>query len=322
MRLDYVGLAKQAAMGTPQTVMEYFPPVESGEPDHQRENIEQEETTGTRHPSGVDHGVEFWKPSFNGAARYSSLPRILSMFFGAPVTTATADVTAKKHSFASGAPLAHSVKMARKDPNPNIIDLFTDVLGDELEISIQSNGFMKYAAKCVAREIDEDEVYGVPVTDASGRMAFDTVTAFISVNGGAEAPLTLRTFSQKYSNKVDTEDEQLGSRRLASIAEGNSACEVEFGVIGAGNLSAHYRRAIKADPDSVKIRVLATGPIIGTGVAFAYEQIVYACEYVEAPANIDAASRLNIVTVKARAKYDTAASKFVDHAVTNAVATY
>ena len=322
MRLDYVGLAKQAAMGTPQTTMEYFPPVEEGDTGQERETMEVEETTGTRHPAGVDYGTEFYKPSFSGAARYSSLPRILSMFMGAPTTAATAEPTAKKHTFASGNPLAHSVKIARKDANPNIVDLFTDALGDELELSIQSNGFMMFKAGLVARVLDDTQVYGTPTLDSSSRIAFDTVTAFIDVNGAGEVAMPARSFSMKYGNAIDTDDEQLGSRQLASISEGNSSCEIEFGVIGTGNLNTHYRRALKTDPDQVKIRVLATGALIGTGISFTFEQIVYACEYVEAPAALNAASRLNVVNVKARAKYDTSTSKFIELAVTNTVASY
>ena len=55
-RSDSVGLAKQTALGTKQTTMEFFVPVESAEISNNVETLEAEETIGTRFPTGVDYG--------------------------------------------------------------------------------------------------------------------------------------------------------------------------------------------------------------------------------------------------------------------------
>ena len=55
-RSDSVGLAKQTALGTKQTTMEFFVPVESADVSNAVETLEAEETIGNRFPSGIDYG--------------------------------------------------------------------------------------------------------------------------------------------------------------------------------------------------------------------------------------------------------------------------
>jgi hypothetical protein len=72
------------------------------------------------------------------------------------------------------------------------------------------------------------------------------------------------------------------------------------------------------EPDQVKLILTAAN----TGNTENIVVTVFACEYVEAPANVSGADVLKMVEVTARAHYDTATSKFVTVSVKNAVASY
>lgn len=324
-RLDTVSLAKQAAMGTKQTVMEYTMPVESCEPRLQRTEMTVEETDGTKFPTDLEYGTRFWEVPFQGKARVSSLPRILSAYFGAPTTVAApgGTGTAKKHQFdpVGKTLVPHSIDVARRDPNPVINDLYWDAIGNDLTFSIAPNDWIAYEASMIARDNDQAQAAPTVTTDMSRRLAFHSVQAFISVNGAGEVALPLGSFSMAYSNNVDTDQAQLGSRSLFKVQEGNVTCETTFVV--RSTLLTHYRRAIQdADPDNVKIRLLATGPIIEGTAAYSIEAILYRLQYLDAPAPVNADDTLDEVTVTARAAQDFTANKFVDLNVINNVASY
>lgn len=322
-RIDKVGLGKQTALGTKNTVADYFTLVESCEPGHNREIIEQEETTGVRHPSGVDYGVEFWTLDVKLATRWSSLGRWLSLWFGQPTTT-TPDVTnaptARNHLFAANAPKEHSLYVVRRDPSPVVTDLFWDGLGDELELSIEPNGFLMLNGKVVCRALDDTQGDPSATLDSTARVSFDQVKVYVSVDGGAEAEVKCRTWSASYKNNIDTDEEVLGQRLLHTLKEGNTDLDVSFEPKDA--LSTHYRRALQADPAKVKLRMEALGATIGGTTKYKLEQIVYACEYVEAPLPVSAGERLKTVEIKARGRYDEAVSKLQDINLVNIVAAY
>jgi hypothetical protein len=326
-RIDKFGLAKQSAMGTKQTTMEYWPPIETVDKDHQVDVIEVEENTGTRHPSAVDYGVEFWKLKLKAPAlRVSSLPRLLSMYFGAPTTT-TPDVTgaptARKHAFGgTAAPVPHSLFVVNKDFSPNIIDLFWDALGDDLSLMVDTKSFLSGEFDVIAKELDDTQSDPSLTLDTSPRMSFDQIKAYVSVDGGGEVEVKVSSFDFKYGNSIDTDEAILGSRRLWTIKEGNTKAEVGFKVRDNSVFATWYRRALLTDPSQVKVRLMATGAVIGGAITYAVEVIVYATEVLEAPANVAAGDRLKEVAVKARAHYDSAASKFCEVNVTNTVTSY
>lgn len=322
MRDDVLGLAKQVDLETPQTVMEYFPGITTASRGHTPSHIEEEETTGTRYPEGIELGSEFWAPTAAGPIRYGALPRILSSFFGAPVTTTPDGAgapTARQHAFGAGvAPVPHSILMAAEDPNPAIVDLFEGALGNTLSLSADVGQFMRWNAAWVAKDLDDAQPSPVVVRDVTKRIAFTKAKAYLSVNGGAEAEVKVGGWSLEYSNGITPDDFVLGSTRLFDNEEGNAACTVRFSP--RQTLSTHVRRALKADPDSVKVRLEALGPVIGAAVAYKIEVVVYACEYLSAPADLSAAEKLKMVNVEARAKLSGA--EFVDVNVVNEVATY
>lgn len=326
-RLDSVGIAKQSALGTKQTTMEFYPPVESAEVSHNREVIEQEETIGNRFPTGIDYGTEHFGVNFAGSGRAASLPRIISGFLGAPTTTtpdATNAPTGRQHAFdpaaAGKTPVPHSILVNRTDPSTAITDLLWDALGNELTLSVEPNGFIRYQASYLAIANDDARPEPTVTADFSKRFSFDQAKAYISVDGGAESEVKVANWSLNYSNNLDADLAVLGSRSLYSLVEGNATASVTF--TPRESLSTHYRRALLADPASVKLRLTATGATIGGTVAYKVEVICNKLEYLTAPANLSAGDRLNMVEISARAAYDNSASKFVTLDVVNETASY
>jgi hypothetical protein len=319
---DVFGIAKQVDLATKQTVMEYFPGIESGDTGFQQTRIEQAETTGSRFPEGGELGTEYWAPTFTGPVRYGSLPRILSAFWGAPVTTTPDGVgapTGRKHAFESGLPLPHSLLCDAKDANPSIVDLYFGALGNTLTLSVDPAGFMKWQAAWVAMGLDDTQADPVVVRDVTKRISFAKAKAFISVNGGAESEIKVGSWSLEYSNGITPDDFILGQNTLYTVQEGNASATVKFAP--RESLSSHYRRALLQNPDTVKIRLTATGALIGGAINYQVEVIVNACEYINAPIALSAADRLKVVNVEAAAKI-ASNGKFVSANVINEVTAY
>jgi hypothetical protein len=328
-RVDSVGIAKQTAVGTKNVTAEYFPPVESADSDYNRDEIVVEETIGHRHPTPLDYGLNFWKVKMKGAPRYASLPRILSMHCGLPVTT-TPDVTnaptARSHLFSLtstlGAPKEHSIYLTRRDPVPAINDLFYDCYGDDIEFSIAAGEVLKFESTAVAPQIDSGQSVPTATLDATSRVRFHEVVVGLSVDGGGEVVTKCGSASIKLGNNIDTDQKILGSKQLDGISPGNTDLDVQFEVMDKTLLQAWYNRNLQANPAVNKVRITGTGAVIGGAITYKFEMIAYACEITDAPANIDAASRLRSIPIKARGRYDTVASKLVDFTVVNIVTTY
>lgn len=324
-RLDLAGLAKQGAgFGTKVTTMEYYLPVESASGDPNRSIMTKEETDGSRFPTDSEYGSRFFEVSMAGASRIASLPRLLSGFMGAPTTTTPAGgTTSRKHAFdpVGKTLVPHSIDLGRRDPSPGLNDLFWDAIGNELTLSVSPNDWLSFDGAYIAKELDQAQAMPSGSYDLSRRLAFHTVTAFISINGGSETALTLADYSLTLNNGIDTDQVVLGSRSLFKVKEGNADADLSFTV--KSTLDTHYRRALlDADPDNVKIRLVATGPIIEAAIAYQVEVIVYRCQYLEAPAPIDASDTLDDIAISAHVAYDPGATKFVDVNVTNTTTSY
>lgn len=330
-RLDSVGIAKQTGagaggLGTKQTVMEYFVPVESAEPGVNTEDMSAEETLG--HPFPTDHepGTQYFEPSFSGKARSASLPRILSGFLGDPLTTtpdAGAAPTARNHNFdpvARPTPRAHSILLNRTDQDPAITDLLYDAIGQELALNVETDDWISFEASYVARENDETRPEPAVTADLTRRFRFWETKAYISVAGGAEAEVAVGGFGLTYSLNVTTDNKVLGSRRLYKTTPGNRDAELTF--TPKQDLANYYRRAMLLEPESIKLRLEALGPIIGGAVRHKVELIAHRCFEIEAAADIDAGETLEGVDVSCAVVYDATAGKFVEANVVNTVALY
>jgi hypothetical protein len=321
-RLDSIGIAKQSALGTKQTTMEYFPPVKSAEYESTPEAMEVEETTGTPFPSGLDYGTVAGNVTVEGEARVNSLPRILSAFWGAPTTTAP-EGTARKHAFdpATAASLVpHSILINRTDPSPAITDLPYDCVGNSLSMNVGVNGYISYEAQFLSAANDDARPEPTVTLDNSVRLAFDDAAVFIDIAGGGENEIKVGSFGFTYNNNIEDDNFVLGSRFLYSVVEGNR--DAEFTFTPKASLSAHYRRALLANPESVKLRMRARGALITGATYYEIEVIAHNLEYISAPAGVDAGSRLREMEITARAALNVSTGKFVTGHVQNTVTAY
>ncbi len=322
-RRDAVGLSRQTNLATKNAVVGYWVPVESGERGLSRETLEIDETIGNRFPTGLDYGSRYFEPSFQGAVRLNSFPRVLAPTLGDPTSAATAEATAKKHTFDPSLvdPQPHGVFMHTDiDGEVDTDDLFWSAISNELVISCEPNDYLRFEQNMIAIKDDDTVVSPTVTSDLSRRFAYHLIKTFISVEGGAETEIPTAGFSFTYTNDLGTDEIVLGSRDLYKLPLGNVDGELTF--TPKTNLNAWYRRALLLEPDSVKFRVLCEGDVIGTGVKQAVEIIIHNTEAVEAPVDIDAGDPLTGVEITARAAYDAGTGKFCTVAVTNTVASY
>lgn len=326
-RVDIVGLAKQSALGTEQTVMEHFPPEVSMDVTDNRNTITIEETIGSRFPTGQDYGTRYFDLKMQGALRPASLPRVKSGFLGAPVTTAftAGDAGSYQHVFdptlGGAAPVAHSIFAVRKDPSPAIVDLFFDAIGNTFTETYAPNAYVMGEWDWIALDLDDAQTAPSPSRDVSPRFKFDHVIVYINLNGAGEAAVKCAEASVAYNNNLDVDEAVLGSRKLYALPVGNADCQITFSPREA--LNTYYREALKADPTTSSLRIVATGPAIAaTSKFYTVETIVHAFEITDAPATIDASTVLKMVQVTGRCKLDDVSGKFVDQKITNATATY
>jgi hypothetical protein len=333
MRQDSVGLAKQTGagpggLGTANAVPSYYLPVESGSAGFSPEEMTAEETIGHPFPTDRDVGTHLYTPSFSGKCRAASLVRLLSAYWGDPVTTqpdAGGAPTAYQHVqdaalAAALVPRAHSLLLNRTDPDPAITDLVYDAIGQDLTLSIEPNEWLSFEANWIARANDPDQPEPVVTADLTRRFTFYETKAYVSVDGGAEEQMDCRSFELGYSMNVPDDDFVLGSRELYEVAPGNRDSEVTFTT--REKLKEWYRRAMLEEPESCKFRLEALGPIIGGAIRYKFELIVFRAQEVEAPADVSAADKLTGIDVTVRPAYDPATSKFVQGTTVNTVATY
>jgi hypothetical protein len=325
-RRDSLGIAAQYDWGQPMSTIEFYAPVESVDVSHNDETIEIEETTGTRFPSRIEKGTRYGELSVSGAVRSESFGRILYATFGEPTTVATAD-PAFVHTFdpaaADAQPLPVSLLVSRVDPDPGIIDLFDDCIVNSLTMNCEPNGYLSYSATFVAKDY-ESKAAPSPTFDFSERYPFHRLTAYISVDGGAEEEIPLGSWSMEYNNNIPTDAFVLGQRVLWELVEDNADCSVSFSP--RTKLNEHHRRALADTPEAVKLRLEAVGSDIGVGSVpdgeFRVEVILHLIEYTDAPASINAGERMNMIEISARAAYDDDAGKFIDVILENETEDY
>ncbi len=330
-RVDSVGLAKQTGageggLGTKNVTPSFYVPVESADTGTNTEEMTREETLGHQFPTDPDRGVQFFEPSLSGACRSASLPRLLSMFLGDPLTTtpdATGAPSARNHNFnpvARPTPRAHSLLLNRTDPSPAITDLLWDAIGNSLTLQVSTNDWMAFEASLVAAQVDESLTEPSVTADLTRRFAFYETKAYLTIGGGAEAEIAVADVSLTYNLNVDTDQAVLGSRRLYKVQAGNADCEVSF--TAKQDIGLFYRRALALTPQNVKLRVEALGPIIGGAIAQKVVITLPRLFEIEAPVDIAAGETLKDVGVTARAAYDATTSKFVEVDVVNVTAAY
>jgi hypothetical protein len=301
--------------------MEYFVPVETTDVSTSRETLEIEETTGTRFPIGIDYGTRYFELPLVGAPRVASLPRVLSGFLGQPVSSGT--VPTKVHTFdptlAGKIAEWHSIFAVRKDPSPPIVDLFYDARGNELQLNIAPNDYLRFEATWLALHLDDAAALPTPTTDMSHRFKFSEAVVELSADGGTTwTPKISAAWGFTYNNNLDTDNAVLGTRELYDMPMGNADLEVRWSP--REGINQAYRDYLMADPVTTAVRMTATsaaGEIV--------QVIAHAAEITEAPAGISGADVLKMIEVTARGKIGAtgpAANKFLTVTITNNVATY
>src|ERR1043166_5990509 len=251
-RVDSVGLAVQTAgMGTKVTSMEYWVPVETANVTANRQTLTIEETIGTRFATALDYGTRFFEVPMAGAPRASSFPRILSGFLGNADST-TPGTPVFDPTAANQIPEPHSIFAIRNDPKavgqPAIIDLFWDARGNELQINIAANDYVKMEANWIALDLDDTQTDPVPTYDSSKRFKFSQVVVEYTLDGSFtdQNPIVAGSAGVTYQNNLDPDEAVLGSRKLYALPTGNADAEVRFST--RTEMKDFYRRALDADP--------------------------------------------------------------------------
>jgi hypothetical protein len=322
-RSDSFGIAAQEDWGDPEETMTFFIPVETVDVSHNNETIEVEETTGTRFPARIERGTRFGELTVEGPLRSESAGLLLYATFGVPATTG-GNGTAFLHVFdpavAGRVPKPVSLLVNRTDPEPTITDRFHDALCNELTISCEPNGHMRYSASFIAKDYLE---VNEPSTsyDFSHRWPFFQAKAYLDVEGGGEAEVPVGSWSMTYSNNIPTDVFVLGQRTLWELVEDNASMETSF--LARSDFEEHYRRALADEPDACKLRVEAIGPTMaGSTDEYRFEVIQWLIEETDAPANLNAAERMTGIEVTARAAFDDDNTKFVTVDLDNLTASY
>lgn len=333
-RRDAFGLAKQAAWGTPQLTPSHYPPVTTLTSEPQREEITIEETIPSRAPTPLEYGSTFYNVAAHGALRCTSFPRILSGFVGATTPTQP-DIpnspTAYKHSFdaaaLAGALVPHSLCAYHKDPNPAIVDFFTDCYGDELQVSCDPNGFVEYDAKYVGRLLDGAQGAPTVTADVSQRFPFHQVHIWMTIPPAGEAEVKCGAWSFTLGNGLDAADYTImGSQAIQNIGIGNLSLAAQFAVRDATLFKDWKRRNEQAVPADIKVRIAMTSTVKTAGAGstqfYSAEFTLADLQVTNAPANISAADTMKEIVIGMRGSLDGATSKILDGWVINETASY
>lgn len=318
---DYIGVGMQTALGTPNLTPTHFPPIMKESLSIDRESMKAEETSGTRAQLAADYGTRSFAGDIEGLVRPASIPLFFMNGLGAPVvTTPAAGVT--KHSFdptnvSSLVPLT----IFTVDQANGIVDAYTDVLTDELKLSIEPNGYLTWASKMVALGLDQEQLAPSATRDATKRFHFGDVLAQISVNGGALTTIRLAAYELTIKNGLKLDDAfVLGSLYADDYDFGDLEAEVKFTV--RGDVSDHYRRLLLDDPDAVRLVMNVTGADVTAGNPSGVLIDLKQLQYTEAPNEIDAGDTKKAIEITADVVLDEALNKVLTIDVTNGVASY
>lgn len=318
---DFIGVGMQSALGTPNFVPTHFPPIMKESLSIDRESMKAEETSGTRAQLAADYGTRSFAGDVEGLVRPSSFPLFCMNALGAAtVTSPAAGVT--KHAFdpttiSSLVPLT----LFTVDQSNGIVDAYTDVLTDELKLSIEPNGYLTWASKMIALGMDGTKIAPSATRDSSKRFHFGDVLAQISVNGGALTTIRLAAYELTIKNGLKIDDAfVLGSLYANDYDFGDLEAEVKFTV--RGDVSAHYRRLLLDDPDAVRLVTNITGVDVTAGNPSGVLIDLKQLQYTDAPNEIDAGDTTKAIEITADVVLDEALNKVLTIDVTNGVASY
>lgn len=323
-RADALGFAPQPNLETAAATVVFSPPVTSEDISIDREDLEIDETLGTRAPGPQEYGGRIFGGTIEGALRPRSGGLILSGFWGNPTSTQP-DVAGAPTVFEHvwdpivNLPIFTSIWTKNADVTPAIIDKYVGAVGNELGLSVEANDYMLFEAEYLARLLDITAPDPPMSRDTSGKWPFHKVTAEIGYGAGVYQSVALREFGMSYNNNLEDDQFILGSVNVDSIPLGD--IEFEVTIRPTRDIEAHYRRSLADTPEDVKIKLVAEGPVIITVGAVSYrhrfELEIHRLQTVEAPVDIDGGETLRDVEVTLRGVLDDATNKLLTAKLTN-----
>lgn len=324
---DSFGISAQADWETAATTVAYSPPVNEVETDFDREEMEDEETLGGRAPVAVEYGGKIFKPQTSGSIRPASIGLVLASFLGPPVSTqpeATNAPNVWEHVFdpmAAGVlPLAISAWLRYGDITHSdgsaVIDKFEQGIGNSLELAVEANNYYKFQAEYFFRRLITDAADPSMTRDAGRKFPFTKVGVEFAPIAGAYEVTPARNFQLSYSNELEDDQFVLGSDLVDSIPLGPTI-EPELQFTPTRDIAAHNRRALASEPESMKMRVTATGPEIAVGFNYGFTVELHRLQTMTAPIKLDGSETLRDVEVTAKPVLDEDTNKFITVTLTN-----
>lgn len=191
-----------------------------------------------------------------------------------------------------------------RDPDPGTVLLrkFVGGLGNEMELRAETNNFMKARAAWFFRQLIQNSADPAMTSDAGKRFPFGTITAQLSVAGGALGAVQLRDWRFNFNNNLEDDQFVLGSYDVDSIPIGDMGAEARFRP--TRNIPDWFARAMADVPENVRLLLTALGPAIVGTVTNRVEVDLPKLQTLTAPVPIEAGSTRRDVEVTARAVKD------------------
>lgn len=304
-RRDEFGFSLQEDLETAADVITFSPPVMSGGLSPDREEMDIEETMGTRAPGPQEYGGFIFDGDVEAAARPNHLGGIFSMFWGEPVTDQPEVATAPtifEHEWDPliADPVFGTVVTKANDPDPIIVNKFIGALGNELTLNVSANEYLTYTANMVARQIVLDPTPVPSMTrEALPKWTFTDVNVLLGVEGATPEVIKCKEWELEFNNNLVTDEFILGTPLVDSIPLGDIEMNAMFRP--TRGISGHNRRWLATNPELIQLILQVSGRIIGaTTHRYTLNIEIGALETVEADVPLDGSEVLRDVEVNCR----------------------
>lgn len=323
-RRDEFGFGLQHDLETANNTVVFSPPVLSGGLSPDREEMNIDETMGSRAPSAQDYGGYVFDGDVEAAARPNHLGGIFSMFWGEPVgsdpVTGTPSVYEHEWDPLIADPVFATVVTKANDPNPAIVNKFIGALGNELTINVAANEYLTYTANMVARQIILDPTPTPSMTrEALPKWTFTDVNVLLGVAGATPEVIKCKEWELGFNNNLVTDEFILGTPLVDSIPLGDIDMTAMFRP--TRDISDHNRRWLKTNPELIQLQLQVSGRLIGaTTERYKLTIDIGALETVEADVPLDGSETLRDVEVNCRCILNEDTGKLLTAKIRNAYA--
>lgn len=325
-RRDEFGFGLQADMETAATVFPFSPPITEGNLLPDREELDIEETMGTRAPGPQEYGGYIFDGDIEFALRPNSIGGLFSMFWGEPTSAqpdAATSPTIWEHEWDPlvADPVFGTVITKANDPDPKIVNKFIGCLGNELTLSVEANDYLLGEGNLLARQLVPDPNPEPSLTrEALPKWVFTDVSILLgvpSVNGGVPQVIKCKEWELEYSNDLVNDEFILGTPLVDSIPLGDIELNAMFRP--TRDIHGHNRRALATTPELISLTLRAVGRLIGaTTHRYTLEIELGALETVDADVELNGGETLRDVEVNCRAILNETTGKLLTATVKNA----